>query len=317
MTLPRKCIATKVAGSGPGAVAAKAFVFAASLMSAALAWAGEVAGTVVNLSGPLMARKADGTVKALSLKSKVENGDTLVSEKDTYARIRFTDNSEITLKPNTQFKIENFSFDEGKPEKDAAVFNLVKGGLRAVTGTLGKRSNERFGLNTPTATIGIRGTIFIAEYIPPDTAAVAAYGMASLAALPPASMSDIRGVGTTMTDVPLNAVPMQAIEPLPAAEPLKLAQFNNPGNNPSAGRAPGLYVQVLDGMINVSNPAGAQNFSAGQFGYTPNFTTPPVIVPQNPGIKFTPPPKFSMDSQVPSASSTTPPKNSEVDCEVR
>jgi hypothetical protein len=307
MTLPRNCTATK----GQNTAAAKAFVFAASLMSVALAWAGEVAGTVVNLSGPLMARKADGSVKALSLKSTVENGDTLVSEKDTYARIRFTDNSEITLKPNTQFKIENFSFDEGKPEKDAAVFNLVKGGLRAVTGTLGKRSNERFGLNTPTATIGIRGTIFIAEYIPPDSAAVAAYGMASLAALTPVSMPDIRGAGMTMTDVPLNAVPVQAMEPL------QVAQFNSPVSSPAAGRAPGLYVQVLDGMIHVSNPGGAQNFSAGQFGYTPNITTPPVIVPKNPGMQFTPPPKFSTDSQMPSTSSATPAKNSEVDCEVR
>jgi hypothetical protein len=309
MTLPRNCIATK--GAGPGSSAAKAFVFAASLMSMALAWAGEVAGTVVNLSGPLMARKADGSVKALSLKSNVENGDTLVSEKDTYARIRFTDNSEITLKPNTQFKIENFSFDEARPEKDAAVFNLVKGGLRAVTGTLGKRSNERFGLNTPTATIGIRGTIFIAEYIPPNAAAVAAYGMASVAALNQASMPDIRGVGMTMTDVPLNTVPVQPIEPL------RIAQFNSPAGGTSPGRAPGLYVQVLDGMIHVSNPAGAQNFSAGQFGYTPNFTTPPVIVPQNPGIKFTPPPIFSSDTQMSPGSSGTPPKNSDVDCEVR
>jgi hypothetical protein len=297
MTLPRKIIATK------------ALVFAASLMSAALAWAGEVAGTVVNLSGPLMARKADGTVKALSLKSTVENGDTLVSEKETYARIRFTDNSEITLRPNTQFKIENFNFEEGKPEKDAAVFNLVKGGLRAVTGTLGKRSNERFGLNTPTATIGIRGTIFIAEYVPPTTPAVAAYAMASVAAL---ATPDMRGAGMTMTDAPLNAMPSQ---------PLQLAQFNPGAGNPgqggrTAGRAPGLYVQVIDGMINVNNQGGSLNFSAGQFGFTPNITTPPIIVPQNPGMQFTPPPKFNSDSAGPSASST-PPKNSDVDCEVR
>ncbi len=44
----------------------------------------------------------------------------------------------------------------------------------------------------------------------------------------------------------------------------------------------GLYVQVLDGAINVSNGGGTQNFAAGQFGYTPSIQQPPIIVPQNP-----------------------------------
>ena len=85
-----------------------------------LAFAGQVAGTVVNLSGPLMAKKADGAVKVLAVKSEVEQGDTLVSEKNTYAQIRFVDNSEVTLKPNTTFKVEAFAYDAGKPEGDSA-----------------------------------------------------------------------------------------------------------------------------------------------------------------------------------------------------
>ena len=295
MTQPRKCFATKW------------LLFLASLLAAAAAWAGEVAGTVVNLSGPLLAKKPDGTVKILSLKSAVEQGDTLVSEKDTYARIKFIDNSEITLKPNTQFKIENFAFDEGKPEKDSAVFNLVKGGLRAVTGTLGKRNHEKFGLNTPTATIGIRGTIFIAEYVPPESTDTAAYGMASVAA---ATMThEIYGTGVT-SDVPLNAGPLSIL-------PLRLVQLPGGLGAPSGGgRAPGLYVQVLDGMIHLTNQGGSQNFAAGQFGYTPSLTQPPVILPANPGIKFTPPPVFS-SSTGPAGPNTAADKQSSVDCEVR
>lgn len=155
MDRARKCIATK------------ALLLLASLLTAASALAAEIAGTVTHLSGPLLAKKADGTVKVLSQKSAVEQGDTLISEKDTYARIKFVDNSEITLRPNSQMKIDSFVFDEEKPEKDSAAFNLLKGGLRAVTGMLGKRNKEKFGMNTPTATIGIRGTTFIAHYVPP------------------------------------------------------------------------------------------------------------------------------------------------------
>jgi len=50
-----------------------------------------------------------------------------------------------------------------------------------------------------------------------------------------------------------------------------------------AGRVPpGLYVQVLDGMITMTNAGGAQNFTAGQFGYTPSLRQPPIIEPKSP-----------------------------------
>lgn len=127
----------------------------------------EVAGTVTHLSGPLLARKLDGTTKILSQKSEVESGDQLVSEKDTYARVKFTDNSEITLKPNTQLKIDSYLFNLAKPESDNAVFNLLKGGLRALTGLIGKRGNQdSYKLKAPSATIGIRGTDYLADVTP-------------------------------------------------------------------------------------------------------------------------------------------------------
>lgn len=255
----KKCIAIKTFAGGLLWVSLSAFLFA---------WAGQPVGTVKHLSGPLLAKKQDGTVKILAQKSEVEQGDTLISEKDTYASIKFIDNSEITLRPNSQLKIDSFSFAEKEPESDSAVFNLIKGGLRAVTGLLGKRSKERFGLNTPTAAIGIRGTIFIAEYVPVDQALLPSFGAPALPGLP--------GAGA---------------------------------------RAPGLYVQVLDGMIHLSNAGGAQSFTSGQFGYTSNLNQPPVVLPANPGIQFTPPPAFSVPNS-PQAGSAEKPSNN-VNCEVR
>ncbi|WP_228535514.1 FecR family protein [Noviherbaspirillum malthae] len=305
------------------AKAARALVFLGALSGTALAFAAQVAGTVANLSGPLIARKADGTVKVLSVKSTVEEGDTLIAEKDTYARIRFTDNSEITLKPGTQLKIDSFNFEEDKPEKDSAAFNLVKGGLRAVTGALGKRSRERFGMNTPTATIGIRGTIFIAEYVPPqsgqpvqtgqsDRSKHAAYAFASVAAVgrPYAN-------GLTVSDAPWSASPLEMLPP--RGELLQLAQAGapqpSPGLNP--GRAPGLYVQVLDGMINLSNQGGSQDFLSGQFGYSASVTVPPVILPNNPGMQFTPPPVFNSSIAPQGSGNAASGNGNDVDCEVR
>jgi hypothetical protein len=273
--------------------AIKALMLLALFWMAGVSWAAQVAGTVVQLSGPLLAKKADGAVRILSMKSEIESGDTLVTEKNTYAMVKFIDNSEITLKPSTTFKVENFSFDAGKPDGDNASFNLVKGGLRSVTGLLGKRNKEKFAMKTPSATIGIRGTTFIVDWIEPSEQAVAVAAAAREAWM----MASTAGLG--------DSYPVQ---------PLMLAQLSIPTSGPT--RAPGLYVQVIDGLINVSNPSGAVNFSAGQFGFTPSFKQPPVMLPTNPGIPFTPPPAFS-SSTGPQGSGANKPKSSEVDCEVR
>jgi len=292
MMPPKKCIAINT-------------LLLAWLLAGFNACAAEV-GSVTHLSGPLLAKKADGTVKILSQKSIVEQGDTLVSEKGTYALIKFIDNSEITLRPDSQLKVENFSYDVAKPENDHAVFSLIKGGLRWITGLLGKRNHERFGLTTPTATIGIRGTTFIAEYVSNDQPAIAAYGRTSLAMLDTAGMF----APSTMTDAPMSVAPIE-FAPVREAQPLRLAQMAPP----KPGLPPGLYVHVLDGMINVSNNGGSQNFAAGQFGYTASRMQPPVIVPVNPGIQFTPPPTFS--SPPPPKGSAAGAKSNTVDCEVR
>jgi hypothetical protein len=134
-------------------------------VAATCAMAAQVAGVVVQVSGAMSARSPSGAVKALQARSEVESGDTLITAAGAYALVRFIDNSELTLKPGTTVVVDQFSFDSAKPESDRAAFTLVKGGLRSVTGLLGKRSKEKFAVKTPSATIGIRGTTFFLEYL--------------------------------------------------------------------------------------------------------------------------------------------------------
>lgn len=293
--------------SNPRKITVISLFLSAILLLATVAVAGQAA-TVTHLSGPLAARKADGSTKAISIGSRIEEGDTVVTEKRTYARLKFTDGSEVTLKPGSQFKVEKFSYDQGKPANDSATFSLIKGGLRSITGQVGKRGNQdSYQMKTPTATIGIRGTIYIAEYVPETGPAVSEQGRVSLAALDPGLITG----NPVMTD----AAPV-GIAPVKTPSPLLLADSSSGG---IGGRAPGLYVSVIDGVINLSNRGGSQNFSAGQFGYTASFTRPPVIVPSNPGIQFTPPPAFSSSAgpQGGSGGSSGSGKQGGGDCEVR
>jgi hypothetical protein len=208
---------------------------AASLAIAIAAWLPQAAfalsGTVTNISGAVVARQLDGRQRLLSIRSEVNEGDLLITAENSYARVKFTDGSEVVLRPSTQVKIEAYRFEENKPEGDGYVVSLLKGGLRSVTGLLARRNPERATYVTPTATIGIRGTHFGALYCADDCAHVPAPG----------------------------------------------------GNAP----ANGLHVDVADGRIVVSNPAGAHEFAVGQFGYVASRAAIPVNVPAGQGIRAT------------------------------
>lgn len=143
---------------------------AMAILSAGMpAWAANdatfVAGTVTQLSGIMTASGPGGVVRQLALKSEVASGETLTTGRDSYAMVKFIDDSEAVLKPVTTLAIDHFRFDHGKPADDSAGLRLVRGGLRTVTGLLGKRNKEKFSLHTPSATIGIRGTTFFLEYL--------------------------------------------------------------------------------------------------------------------------------------------------------
>lgn len=130
------------------------------LLVASSAYA-EVSGKIGYMSGTLVAQRADGTAKVMAPKAEVLEGDLLVTAKDSYAQVVMNDGTKMTLRPNSNLKIESYKFKVDAPQADAAVFRLLKGGFRTVTGLIGKRGNkDAYQLRAATATIGIRGTDF-------------------------------------------------------------------------------------------------------------------------------------------------------------
>lgn len=117
-------------------------------------------GTVTHLSGTLTVRRADGGTRLLSVKSLLVEGDTLQTAQDTYARLKFADGGEMVMRPESQMKVNSYQFDENKPEADNILVSLLKGGVRTVTGLIGRRNKEKVAFTAPNATIGIRGTHF-------------------------------------------------------------------------------------------------------------------------------------------------------------
>lgn len=118
------------------------------------------AGEVMHVSGTLSVMRPNGAILVLGQKSEIFQGDVLSTQKDSYAQINFTDGSSLTMRPFTQIKVDAYSYVADKPEADGVFFRLFKGGMRTVTGLIGKRGNQNaYRIGTATATIGIRGSI--------------------------------------------------------------------------------------------------------------------------------------------------------------
>lgn len=118
--------------------------------------------TVEVVDGVVTAGRTAGKRVVLAKGSALEEGDVVTTEQDSYARLRFTDGGEMALRPLTTVNIRRYRFELARPAQDALVLDVVKGGMRTVTGLIGKRGNENaYRVQGTTATIGIRGTEYV------------------------------------------------------------------------------------------------------------------------------------------------------------
>jgi len=76
------------------------------------------------------------------------------------AQIRFSDGGLVALYPDSQFTVTRYADGAGTGE-DHFVVNLLRGGMRALTGLIGKRNPSSYKVITPTAVVGIRGSAFM------------------------------------------------------------------------------------------------------------------------------------------------------------
>ncbi|CAI8972996.1 Iron dicitrate transport regulator FecR [Pseudomonas marginalis] len=300
--------------------AINAWLLLALLSAATWVQAAPQAGVVTHMSGPLFVKKLDGSLRVLGEQSLVEVGDTLSTQGKGYAQVRLRDDSLLTLQPGTVLSVDAFAYDVNVPGADAAVFTLKQGGLRSDSGLLGKRSQDRSTLMTPRGRINLQSASVEVYYQP--TAGVAtrassrvkslAMGLAASAGHADDSYSAFVAAVSARYVYRLANV-LASVESWAAQGKASLAAVVQKA---TSVLPPGLYVHVLDGLINLTNEGGTQGFKAGQFGFTSSFREPPAVLPKNPGISFTLPPAFnqSTGSQGSTANAS---KSNNVDCEVR
>ena len=138
----------------------RVFVLAVALAAAGRTEAADV-GRVVLAAGDASAVRGGQVVK-LAFGAAVQDKDLLRTGAATNLQVRFQDDSFVSMRENSELRIDEFRFSGKGDGGDSAVFGLVKGGFRALTGLIGRVHNDEYKMVTPTATIGIRGTDYAA-----------------------------------------------------------------------------------------------------------------------------------------------------------
>lgn len=120
----------------------------------------KVIGRIALLRGKGSAVGSDDKTRPLSTGAAVYEQDQLQTGIKSIAVIAFNDKSRVTMSPGSAFKIEEHRYKPEVPDENNAFFRFLRGGLRFVTGAIGKLNRSSYRVATPTATIGIRGTGF-------------------------------------------------------------------------------------------------------------------------------------------------------------
>ena len=97
---------------------------------------------------------------------QLEVGDVITTGPASQVRMRMGDDSYFALPGNSSFKIDEFSLPQKSRTRKAgsAIFSLLRGGLRTISGLIGDWSGDTYKLNTPVITMGIRGTEYSVIY---------------------------------------------------------------------------------------------------------------------------------------------------------
>lgn len=129
----------------------------------------DVVGSIRFASGLVTADVTGQPLRQLTKGDDIESSARIDTAANSRVQMRFTDGGLVSLMPESTFSVEEYRYEQGAEEDGALVFGMLRGGLRTMTGAIGKMRHENYQLNTPVATLGIRGTEYTAVLNPPNT----------------------------------------------------------------------------------------------------------------------------------------------------
>lgn len=114
-------------------------------------------GTVTEQTGPTEIKRNKEVVPS-AISSAVEMDDTITTA-NAVAGITFQDNTQVHITEQSKLVIDTFVYDPNKNTGKLAI-KIALGTVKYTSGQIAKHNPQQVEVETPTATIGVRGTDF-------------------------------------------------------------------------------------------------------------------------------------------------------------
>jgi hypothetical protein len=121
-------------------------------------FAQERAGQVLWSMGKVERVGPDGAATPLAKGEGVFEGDVIRSAAGSHAQILMRDEALIAVRPESSLRLETYAYQGREDGTERAVVELIKGGMRSITGAVGRTNKDSYQLRTRMILIGIRGT---------------------------------------------------------------------------------------------------------------------------------------------------------------
>ncbi len=118
-------------------------------------------GYIVRREGGASVTDVNGKIQGLEINSQIYQGDRITTAPGTNLYILMDDGAEIFLKGDSVIKISEYIITSGYDTRGSSILDLIRGGLRKITGAIGGSAQSSYKLQTGLATIGIRGTEYV------------------------------------------------------------------------------------------------------------------------------------------------------------
>lgn len=133
----------------------------AALAPAGAAHAADAAGTVKTVRGTATIERGAQRIPATP-GVKVEAADRIRTGADSSVGILLADNTTLTAGPNAQLSLDRYRFDSTTHQGEMQA-SVQRGSLAVISGKLPKASPESVRFQTPSVTLGVRGTSFVID----------------------------------------------------------------------------------------------------------------------------------------------------------
>ncbi|MCK9261382.1 MAG: FecR family protein [Azoarcus sp.] len=122
---------------------------------------GPVVGYVKTSSGTVVLVN-DGQPVSVTVGTPVRIGDHLRTAANSSVGLTLRDNTMLSLGPDSELSIDEYLFEPTREELRLAA-RLLHGTLQFISGVIAKLKPEAVSIETPSATIGVRGTRFVVK----------------------------------------------------------------------------------------------------------------------------------------------------------